>query len=158
VNLLNLLEALKSEWQTHTDKDVTIAWRWSTDLPTIVSDETKLKRILQALVSNALKFTEAGQVTIDAIHVAERQVVEFSVADTGVGIPEASLPLIFELFRQHDSSKTREFGGLGLGLFIVQRFTRMLGGNISVTSQVGIGTTFKVTIPVMPNASLAVAA
>jgi signal transduction histidine kinase len=158
VNLLNLLEGLKSEWPTPADKEVTIAWRWSTDLPTIVSDEMKLKRILQALLSNALKFTEAGQVTIDATHVAERQVVEFSVADTGVGIPEASLPFIFELFRQHDSSKTREFGGLGLGLFIVQRFTRMLGGDISVASQVGIGSTFKVTIPVTPNATLAIAA
>ena len=157
VNLLSLLEGLKSEWPSPADREVAVAWRYSSDLPTVVTDEMKLKRILQALISNALKFTEKGQVTIAATLAAELQLMEFSVADTGVGIPEESLAFIFELFRQHDSSKTREFGGLGLGLFIVQRFTRMLGGSISVSSQVGVGTTFKITIPVTPQSGLAVA-
>jgi signal transduction histidine kinase len=158
VNLLNLLESLKSEWSSPADKEVSVAWHCSPDLPSIITDEMKLKRILQALINNALKFTEKGRVTITTVHVAEHNLVEFSVADTGVGIPEESLPLIFDLFRQHDSSKTREYGGLGLGLFIVQRFTCMLGGNVTVSSDVGIGSTFKITIPVTPKSSLASAA
>jgi signal transduction histidine kinase len=158
VNLLNLLEGLKSEWPSPVDKEVSVVWHRSPDLPTIITDEMKLKRILQALINNALKFTEKGQVTITTTYVAEHNLVEFSVADTGVGIPEESLPLIFELFRQHDSSKTREYGGLGLGLFIVQRFTSMLGGKVAVSSELEIGSTFKITIPVTPKASLAIAA
>ena len=158
VNLLNLLESLKSEWPPPADKEVSVAWHYSLDLPSIITDEMKLKRILQALINNALKFTEKGRVTITTTHVAQHNLVEFSVADSGVGIPKESLPLIFDLFRQHDSSKTREYGGLGLGLFIVQRFTGMLGGNVTVSSDVGIGSTFKITIPVTPKASLAIAA
>jgi signal transduction histidine kinase/HAMP domain-containing protein len=158
VDLVNLLEGLKSECPAPRDREVAIAWHYSPDLLSIVSDGIKLKRVLQALINNALKFTESGQVTITASHAAERHSVEFAVIDTGVGIPNESLPFIFELFRQHDSSKTREFGGLGLGLFIVERFTRMLGGSISVASQVGVGSTFKVTIPATPSASLATAA
>ena len=157
VNLLNLLEGLKSEWPSPVDKEVTVTWHCPADLPTIITDEMKLTRILQALINNALKFTEKGHVTITITHVAEHNLVEFSVADTGVGIPQESLPLIFDLFRQHDSSKSREYGGLGLGLFIVQRFTSMLGGNVAVSSEVEIGSTFKITIPMTPKASLGIA-
>ncbi len=158
LNLQAFLDGLKSEWAAPADKEVSITWHWASGLPTISTDETKLKRILNALINNALKFTETGNVTITAAHIVEQRLVEFSVADSGVGIPEESLPLIFDLFRQHDSSKTREFGGLGLGLFIVQRFTGILGGTMSVTSKVGTGSTFKVTFPLTPKENLAIAA
>jgi signal transduction histidine kinase/HAMP domain-containing protein len=158
VNLLAFLEGVKSECPAPADKEVSVEWRCSPDLPTIITDQVKLKRILQALIGNALKFTEKGNVTIAITHESDANLVELSVSDTGVGIPEESLPLIFDLFRQHDSSKTREYGGLGLGLFIVQRFTNMLGGTVTVKSELALGSTFKIRIPVTPKEGLAIAA
>ena len=130
---------------------LTLRWDYARDLPLIRTDGAKLRVILQNLIGNAIKFTGKGVVTISA-GVSEGgksgRWVEFKVADTGIGISEDHLPFIFEKFRQVDSSQTRSFGGVGMGLYIVKRFTELLGGTVKVESEVGKGSTFTVRIPV----------
>ena len=115
------------------------------DLPTLWTDQDKLKQIVINLLSNAIKFTEAGTITVTAR--AENGKMAIAVADTGIGIPQDALELIFEEFRQVDSSSTRKHGGTGLGLSISRHFARLLGGDIAVRSTLGVGSTFTVTLP-----------
>ena len=122
-------------------------WQYPNDLPLIDSDPDKLKHILQNLINNAIKFTDTGTVTVFAQARPERNAVEFGVSDTGIGIPANELAYIFERFRQADSSKTRTYGGVGLGLHIVKTFTELLGGAVSVSSESEKGSTFTVLIP-----------
>jgi len=110
---------------------------------------------LQNLINNAVKFTEKGSVTISARVIKEAisdqqsaiSRVEFKVADTGIGISKESLPFIFERFHQVDSSETRAYGGVGIGLYMTRKFTELLGGNVEVESKAGKGSTFTVTLP-----------
>jgi len=117
-------------------------------LPAIRSDRIKLKMILKNLFGNAVKFTEAGSIT-----VAVREVhpgVEIRIEDTGIGISPEEQSFVFDPFRQVDGSDTRRYGGLGLGLYIVRRLTDVLGGTLSLESRVGQGSTFRVWIPLAP--------
>ena len=118
----------------------------ASDLPPLFTDADKLKQILINLLSDAIKFTEDGTVAVSASRQDGR--VAIAVTDTGIGIPEDALDLIFEEFRQADSSSTGRYGGTGLGLSICRHFARLLGGDIAVTSAVGAGSTFTVTLPV----------
>ena len=118
--------------------------------PRLHTDPAKLKVVLKNLVANAVKFTERGSVTI-AAHPYERG-VEISVTDTGIGISPDAMSIIFEPFRQADSSHTRAYGGVGLGLYIVRRLLHILGATISVESTVGHGSTFRVSMPTAPAA------
>jgi signal transduction histidine kinase len=115
------------------------------DLPMLYTDRDKVKQILMNLLSNAVKFTHAGTITLTAYSHKDRIVL--AVADTGIGIPETALEHIFEEFRQVDSSTTREYGGTGLGLAISLQFARLMGGDITVQSTVGVGSTFTMTLP-----------
>ncbi len=115
------------------------------DLPPLWTDPDKLKQILINLLSNAIKFTEAGTVAVSARPASGKMAI--AVADTGIGVPQDALELIFEEFRQVDSSSTRKHGGTGLGLSISRHFARLLGGDISVRSTLGVGSTFTLILP-----------
>ncbi len=109
------------------------------------TDRTKVKQIVLNLLSNAVKFTHAGQITLRV--VPEGDTVRMDIIDTGIGIRQEDLHAIWEDFRQVDQSRTREFGGTGLGLSITRKLIEALGGQISVTSQYGVGSTFSVFLP-----------
>jgi len=117
-------------------------------LPKLRSDRSKVKQIVVNLLSNALKFTPAGGVTITASQNEREKTVLIAVSDTGVGIAPADQGRVFEDFRQLDSSPTRGYGGTGLGLSICRRLALMLGGTIDLNSQVGKGSTFGLILPV----------
>ncbi len=111
----------------------------------MTTDKLRLVQILTNLLSNATKFTQKGQIEFGMIHVGEKY--EFFVKDTGIGIPESKLEVIFERFRQADDSHTRVFGGTGLGLAITKNLTQLLGGSIWVESVEGKGAVFYFTLP-----------
>lgn len=142
------LSELQSSYNVPMDKDLALTWDYPSNLPVMNTDKGKLQQILQNLINNAIKFTEKGSVAISAKYLAETESVEFKVSDTGIGIPEKAVPLIFEKFRQIDSSDTRQYGGVGLGLYIIKQFTDLLGGTVRVESETGKGSTFVVTVPV----------
>src|SRR5260221_475054 len=109
----------------------------------------RVRQTLLNLVSNANKFTERGTLTIRARRreIDNREWVEIAVTDTGIGMSPAQMEKLFQEFSQVDSSTTRKYGGTGLGLAISQRFCRMMGGDISVQSEAGRGSTFTITLP-----------
>ncbi|MCS5423090.1 MULTISPECIES: response regulator [Psychrilyobacter] len=111
----------------------------------IISDYDKCLHILQNLVGNAVKFTEKGSVTIDASFT--KDALEVKIIDTGIGISEEFLENIFDEFRQADGGTARKFGGTGLGLAIAKKYAELLGGTVTVQSEVGIGSTFTLIIP-----------
>ena len=124
------------------DKGLTLDIALDDDVPTaIVTDEQRLQQILRNLLSNAFKFTAEGGVTL-RIERAGEDVVTFSVIDTGIGIAEDKLAVIFEAFQQADGTTSRTYGGTGLGLSISRELARALGGEISVQSTVDQGSVF----------------
>ncbi|MBB3951844.1 PAS domain S-box-containing protein [Aureimonas jatrophae] len=113
------------------------------------SDQVKIRQCLLNLLSNASKFTQDGTITLAAerTSVASRDWVTLSVTDSGIGMTPEQVERLFERFAQADESTTRKFGGTGLGLAITRAFCRLLGGDIGVTSEEGVGTTFTIRIP-----------
>jgi PAS domain S-box-containing protein len=116
-------------------------------LPALRSDRQKVKQIVLNLLSNALKFTPNGAVTIRASFDSRNRTVDIAVSDTGVGIADADRMKVFEDFRQLDSSPARGYGGAGLGLSICRRLSQMLDGTIELESKVGKGSTFTLRLP-----------
>ena len=112
---------------------------------TMVSDRRKISKMLVALLSNAYKFTQTGEIRL-SVQVANGR-VQYRVQDTGIGIPSDMQQLVFEEFRQVDGSSTRRYGGPGLGLALARRLARLLGGEIVVRSAPGEGSTFQVELP-----------
>ena len=147
IHLGDLLGELRSTYEIPMDKELTFKWDYPSEPNAMRTDGDKLKHILQNLINNAIKFTDQGQIAVSARYCQETKVAEFKVADTGTGIPEEQLPSIFEMFRQLDSSATRNHEGAGLGLYIVKKYADILGGEIHVESEVGKGSVFKVTLP-----------
>ncbi|MGY2048408.1 ATP-binding response regulator [Methylobacterium sp. JK268] len=120
----------------------------------MVTDVTKLKQSLLNLLSNAAKFTKGGQVGLAVTPDPERPgTLRFAVSDTGIGLSPEQVGRLFQAFQQADTSTTRRFGGTGLGLAITRSFARMLGGDVAVTSMLGEGSTFVITLPLRPPAA-----
>ncbi len=110
------------------------------------TDRTKLQVVLKNLPNNTVKFTDEGSITLAAC--ARDEGMEFCVTDTGIGIAPEIRSVMFDMFRQGDSSMTRRHEGVGLGLYIVQKLLEeLLGGTVSVESEVGRGSTFRVRVP-----------
>ncbi|MGI8425834.1 MAG: ATP-binding protein [Actinomycetota bacterium] len=133
------------EYQASANK-IELAILVQPDVPSrLQGDPGRLRQVLVNLVSNAVKFTQAGQVTIRAALAEEslkEATVRFEVSDTGIGIGAEDRPLLFESFSQVDSSNTRKFGGTGLGLAISKQLVSIMGGEIGVTSEIAEGSTF----------------
>jgi signal transduction histidine kinase len=115
-------------------------------LPLVYSDQDKIKQIILNLLSNAAKFTHAGSITLRLYH--EDSLFKIEVNDTGIGMNNEALEKIFEEFQQADSSTTRQYGGTGLGLSISRNLAHLLGGDLTVTSEEGKGSTFTLSLPI----------
>jgi signal transduction histidine kinase len=126
---------------------LTVASEFADDLSPISSDRQKVKQILLNLLSNAIKFTPEGGVQVGAQKLAAQRAFCVTVSDTGIGIAPVDHARIFEDFKQLDNSPTRAYGGTGLGLSICRRLAQMIGGDISVQSQLGEGSKFTLTLP-----------
>jgi signal transduction histidine kinase len=176
VDCSGLLQDLQETHAHRAKKKVAVIWNYPVDLPPLRTDPAKLRWILHNLIKNAIKFTDQGSVTVRARlrartnrtnkesakqkseetkngRMGERRnlaCLEVSVTDTGIGIAKENLPIIFDIFRQADSSDTRAYGGAGLGLYIVKKLTEVLGGTVDVQSVLGKGSTFVVSIPCEP--------
>ncbi len=145
---------------TEVAKEKNIAFEVIEDkAPLIIrTDRMRLEQIIKNLVSNAIKFTSEGKVTLEITKAADNKVA-FTVRDTGIGIPTEKQAFIFEAFQQADGSTKRKYGGTGLGLSISRELARLLNGEIKLESKVGQGSAFTLTIPVLgteaPASSLA---
>jgi signal transduction histidine kinase/CheY-like chemotaxis protein/HAMP domain-containing protein len=127
-------------------KRLTLTQDIQQNLPSLTTDIVKVRQILVNLLSNAAKFTEKGGIAI-TVRQSDTGIVSFGVKDTGIGIDRKNFDRVFEEFQQVDSSSTRKYKGTGLGLPIARRLARMLGGDLTVESELGKGSTFTLTIP-----------
>lgn len=143
-----LLADIREESHHLDGSEVKIVWKCAPHLARLRTDAMKVKVIVKNLLHNAVKFTKAGQVTIEAR--TRRGGLALSVTDTGIGIPEDVLSIIFKPFRQAEAASTRRYGGLGLGLYLVRRLVDLLEGSIAVESEVGRGSVFHVWVPHVP--------
>jgi adenylate cyclase len=145
-----LIDEVVKTFETLAAKNVNrIVVDWDPAMKSIHADQMRVRQALLNLVSNANKFTEHGTVTIRARRptVEGREWIEIAVTDTGIGMTPTQMERLFQEFSQADSSTTRKYGGTGLGLAISQRFCQMMGGDISVQSEPGRGSTFTIRLP-----------
>jgi signal transduction histidine kinase len=148
-DLAELFGNLQTTFDALVKQDIVLKWNIPTVMAPVRTDGDKLKHVLQNLIHNAMKFTEQGSVAITA-HCSP-DCLQIQVKDTGIGIEPEKLPVIFDMFRQVDSSHTRSHGGVGVGLYIVKKYVELLRGTIAVDSSPGQGTTFTLTIPTDPS-------
>ncbi len=130
-----------------TSASVNLIFEEADDLPMLCTDEGKVSQILRNFISNAVKFTERGEIRVTAAVNADRRALTIAVSDTGIGIKPEDHARIFEEFSQLDSPIQRQVKGTGLGLPLCKKLAVLLGGQVSVESQVGTGSVFKLTIP-----------
>lgn len=146
-DLMDLFSALRGMFRPLIEgNQVDLVFEDPPALPLLYTDDKKLAQILRNFISNAIKFTPNGQVVVSA-HLLDDQSVCFSVRDTGIGIPQDVLPTLFEDFMQVDTPLQKRLRGTGLGLSLCKRFAELLGGKVGVSSEVGVGSNFHVTLP-----------
>ncbi|KZZ38803.1 MULTISPECIES: ATP-binding protein [unclassified Oleiphilus] len=149
-DLSELLRHQESLWKGTVEKKGVKLELQCTDISHqyLKGDPNRIKQIVSNLVSNAEKFTEQGiiKMTASTLEVGDKIKVSISITDTGVGIKQAKLGTIFDIFSQEDSSTTRKYGGTGLGLTIVRELSEMMGGHVDVVSKLGCGSTFTVQL------------
>jgi signal transduction histidine kinase len=133
--------------QLNRDGRLQVEWSLDPSCPPVTTDVPKLEEILQHLVGNAFKFTPQGRIEIGARNLPTQNRIEFSVADTGIGIEEKDLAHIFDQFYQLNEAHTGSYAGVGLGLNIVRKYLELMKGDIRVQSGVGKGSVFTFTIP-----------
>ncbi|TAF39264.1 MAG: PAS domain-containing hybrid sensor histidine kinase/response regulator, partial [Oscillatoriales cyanobacterium] len=176
-DIADLIKEVASTASSLTEKNGnTLDLSKITNIGTMHSDITKVRQILLNLLSNAAKFTHNGTITLTATRenpaqeisdqtqencdesddnslssLAIREFLVFNCTDTGIGMDSDQLQRVFQPFTQADASTTRKYGGTGLGLAISQRFCHMMGGSISLESQVGVGSTFTIRLPINMN-------
>jgi hypothetical protein len=146
----NLIQEVVSTAQPLVEKNANVLdVQVSDDVGTMRADLTKVRQSLFNLISNAAKFTEHGRITLSATRAARNGAdwLDFRVADTGIGMTPEQVSRIFEAFAQADVSTARKFGGTGLGLTITQQFCRMMGGDVTVESEYGVGSAFTIRLP-----------
>ncbi|NJL80763.1 MAG: HAMP domain-containing histidine kinase, partial [Richelia sp. SM2_1_7] len=125
------------------------------ELGTMYADQTRVRQVLLNLLSNAAKFTTNGKVMLkirrqkDLIAGVPNEIITFIVKDSGIGMSESQLKQLFKPFTQGDASTTKKYGGTGLGLAITRHFCQMMGGQIHVQSEWGVGSTFTIELPVI---------
>ena len=145
--MVNLFATLRGMFKPILmNEAITLTFEEPRDDIKLYSDDRKLSQILRNFISNALKFTQEGEVRVQAL-VPGDGTITFIVTDTGIGIPPQALPHIFDDFTQVDTPLQRRLRGTGLGLALCRRLARLLGGDVDVRSEVGVGSTFSVTIP-----------
>ena len=145
--MVDLFSALRGMFKpVLTNADVTLVFEEPVGIPKLFTDDRKLSQILRNFISNALKFTQKGEVRVSA-RVSGEGFVTFAVADTGIGIAPEYHHAMFQDFSQLDSPIQKRLRGTGLGLSLSKKLAVMLGGDVMVTSQVGQGSTFSVVIP-----------
>ena len=151
LDLHELLNALVALWKPQiVEKGCVLNLDLDPEVPQAIrADPLRLRQILFNLLSNAVKFTDRGHVTL-RVRLSEEGCLCFEVEDTGCGIPEAALPRLFHSFEQVDSSTTRKYGGSGLGLAISRNLAQLMDGTLTVTSQLGLGSVFRLDLPLHP--------
>jgi len=143
--LTDLLELLRPQFDA---KNLLLRLHVTDDaIETIQSDRVKIRQVIKNFLSNAVKFTTSGEVTVELSRVDGDRPIMIRVSDTGIGIPEEKQELIFEAFQQADGTTSRRFGGTGLGLTISRELVQMMGGEIQVESEPAKGSSFIVTLP-----------
>jgi signal transduction histidine kinase len=146
--MVDLFAALKGMFKPIlTNSAVALIFEEPVSVPRIYTDDKKLSQILRNFISNALKFTQLGEVRVSA-HCPIPSWVTFSVSDTGIGIAKEHQGALFKDFTQVDSPIQKRFRGTGLGLALSKRLAELLGGSVAMESELGHGSTFSVTIPV----------
>ncbi len=146
ISIENIIIEIINTLNIQTQKNVSLKSNIDLSLPPcLIGDPTRISQILINLIKNATKFTEKGTITVTATYEGNELII--SVADTGIGIPQDKKGTIFKSFEQADGATTRKYGGTGLGLSIVKQLVELMGGEISVESEVDKGSTFSVKLP-----------